>query len=95
LIGIAILSQCSAVFVNVLGAQELIPPAYVAWRSGTTNDVVEPARRAGNRFMGPSKVLRIRDLEFLEQSAGARKPSIRIVVEPARQCWNFRTIYGG
>jgi hypothetical protein len=33
------------VFVNVSGAQELIPLAYVAWRAGTTNRVVVPSRR--------------------------------------------------
>jgi hypothetical protein len=32
-------------FVNVYGAPESIPPAYAAWRAGTTN-------RAGNRFLG-------------------------------------------
>jgi hypothetical protein len=33
------------VFVNVYGAKELIPPAYVAWRADTTNKVVVPARQ--------------------------------------------------
>ncbi len=28
------------VFVNVSGAQESIPPAFVAWQAGTTNRVV-------------------------------------------------------
>jgi hypothetical protein len=31
---------------------ESIPPAYVAWRAGTTNGVVVPARQVGNRFLG-------------------------------------------
>jgi hypothetical protein len=30
---------------------ELIPLAYVAWRAGTSNKVVVPARQAGNRFL--------------------------------------------
>ncbi len=33
-------------FINVLGAQVSIPPAYVAWRAGTTNRVTVPARQA-------------------------------------------------
>jgi hypothetical protein len=37
-----------------------MPPAYVAWRAGTTNRVVVPARHAGNRFMGFLKSLQIR-----------------------------------
>jgi hypothetical protein len=40
------------VFVNVYGAQESIPPAYVAWREGTSNMVVLPAHQAGNRLLG-------------------------------------------
>jgi hypothetical protein len=31
-------------FVNVYGAQESIPAAYVAWLAGTSNRGVEPAR---------------------------------------------------
>ncbi len=37
------------------GAQESIPPAYVAWRDGTSNRVVVPACQAGNRFLGTLK----------------------------------------
>jgi hypothetical protein len=37
-------------FVNVEGAQESIPPAYVAWRAGTTTLYVVPVRRR-NRFI--------------------------------------------
>ncbi len=33
-------------FVDVFGAQESIPPAHVAWRAGTINRVVAPARQA-------------------------------------------------
>jgi hypothetical protein len=43
-----------------------IPPAYVAWRTGSTNRVVElvvPARRAGNRFLGSLQGLQIRALQ--------------------------------
>ena len=36
------------VFVDVYGAQEPIPPAFVVWRLGTTNRVVILARQAGN-----------------------------------------------
>jgi hypothetical protein len=39
------------VFLNVYGAQESIPPAYVAWG---------PARHAGNSFLGSLKGLQIR-----------------------------------
>ncbi len=39
--------------------EESIPPAYVAWRAGTTNRVVVPARQAGNRFLGSLKGLQI------------------------------------
>ncbi len=38
------------------------PPAYVAWRAGTTNMVVVQARYAGNRFLGSLKGLQIRAL---------------------------------
>ncbi len=42
------ISKCSEpVFVNFYGAQESIPPDYVAWRTGTTNRVVVPTRLAG------------------------------------------------
>ncbi len=57
------------VLVNVWGAQEcdseeLIPPAYVACRAGTTNRTVVPARQAGNRFLASLKGLQIRSLLF-------------------------------
>jgi hypothetical protein len=35
---------------------ESISPAYVAWRVGTSNRVVVPARQTGNRFLAPNKV---------------------------------------
>jgi hypothetical protein len=39
-----------------------IPPAFVAWRSGTSNRVVIPVRQAGNRFLGSLKGVQIRVL---------------------------------
>ncbi len=48
------------VFVNVYGAQESIPSAYVAWRAGTTSRGFVPARQVGNRFLGSFKGLQIR-----------------------------------
>ena len=43
-----------------IDSKESIPPAYVAWRAGTSNKVVAPARQAGNRFLGSLKGLQIR-----------------------------------
>jgi hypothetical protein len=43
--------------------KESIPPAYVAWRTGTKNRVFVPIRQAGNRFLGSFKALQIRALE--------------------------------
>ncbi len=43
-----------------IDSEDSIPPAYVAWRAGTTNRVVVPARQAGNRFLGSFKGLQIR-----------------------------------
>jgi hypothetical protein len=37
-----------------------IPPAYVAWRAGTTNSVVVQARHAENRRLGSLEGLKIR-----------------------------------
>ncbi len=61
------------VFVNVYSAQESISPAYVAWRASTTNMVVVPARKAGNRFLGSLK-----GLQIWAQSIQATEGSIRI-----------------
>jgi hypothetical protein len=48
-------------FVNVLGVQESIPPAYVAWRAGPSERVIVPASQvAGKRFLGSLKGLQIR-----------------------------------
>jgi len=41
-----------------------MPPAYVAWRTGTSNRVVVPARQAGNRFLGSLIGLQIRALKL-------------------------------
>jgi hypothetical protein len=46
-------------FVNDYGAEESIPPHYVARGAATTNRVVVPARQAGNRFLGSLKGLQI------------------------------------
>jgi hypothetical protein len=43
-----------------IDSEELILPAYVALRAGTTKRVVVPARQAGNRFLGSLKGLQIR-----------------------------------
>ena len=40
-----------------IDTEESIPPAYVAWRAGTTNGVVVPALQAGNPFLGSLKGL--------------------------------------
>jgi hypothetical protein len=53
---------CKRLWRPGIDAEESIPPAYVAWRAGTTNRVVVPARQAGNRFLGSLKGLQIRAL---------------------------------
>ncbi len=45
-----------------IDSEDSIPPAYVAWRAGTTNRVVVPARQDGNRYLGSLKGLQIRAL---------------------------------
>ncbi len=60
------------VFVDVYGAQESIPPAYVAWQAGTTNMVIVPARQAGNLFLGSFKGLQIRAQAALVDAAQVR-----------------------
>ncbi len=42
--------------------KESIPPAYEAWRAGTSHRVVIPASQAGNRFLSSLKGLQIRAL---------------------------------
>jgi hypothetical protein len=43
---------CKRFWSPEIDSKELIQPTYVAWRAGTTNRVVVPARRAENRFLG-------------------------------------------
>jgi hypothetical protein len=50
--------------------EESIPPVCVDWRADTTNRVIVPARRAGNRFLGSLKGLQIRAL--LTKSKGEK-----------------------
>jgi hypothetical protein len=50
---------CKHLMSPGIDSKESIPPAYVAWRAGTSNRVVIPARQAGNRFLG-SLALQIR-----------------------------------
>jgi hypothetical protein len=51
---------CKRFWSPGIDSEEMIPPAYVAWRASTTNTVVTQARRAGNRFLGSLKGLQIR-----------------------------------
>jgi hypothetical protein len=51
---------CKRFWSPGIDAEELIPPAYVAWRASKTNTVVIQGRQAGNRFLGSLKVLQIR-----------------------------------
>jgi hypothetical protein len=53
--------------------EESISPVYVSWRAGTTNRVVEPARHAGNRFLGSLKGLQIRTLHASSILFGIRR----------------------
>ncbi len=43
---------CKRLWSPGIDAMESIPPAYVAWRAGTSNRVVVPARKAWNRIPG-------------------------------------------
>jgi hypothetical protein len=43
-----------------IDSKESIPPAYVAWRAGTSNRIIVPAHQARNRFMSSLKGLQIR-----------------------------------
>jgi hypothetical protein len=79
------------IFVNVWGAQESIPPAYVAWRAGTSNRVVAPARQTGNRFLGSLKSFQIRAHGFIWWKSSAwlfsneGYMSVQIIRERIRQ----------
>jgi hypothetical protein len=48
-----------------IDSEESISSTYVAWRAGTKNRVVVPARQAGNRFLVSLKGLQIQALAFL------------------------------
>jgi hypothetical protein len=51
---------CKRLWSPEIDSEESIQLAYVAWRAGTINRVVVPARHAGNRFLGSLKGLQIR-----------------------------------
>jgi hypothetical protein len=57
---LSLIEESESVFINVYGAQESIPPAYIAWRADTSNRVVEPAGQAAIRILGSLKGLQIR-----------------------------------
>jgi hypothetical protein len=65
----------------VTDLKESIPPAYVAWRAGTSNRVVVPARQAGNRSSGSLKGLQTRaqdtDAEKMHEVGSKRNQMIR------------------
>jgi hypothetical protein len=42
-----------------INTEESVPPAYVAWRAGTPNAIIEPARQGENRFLGSLKSLQL------------------------------------
>ena len=50
---------CNRLWSPGIDSEKSIPPAYVAFRAGTTNRVVVPASQAGNRFLGSLKGLQI------------------------------------
>jgi hypothetical protein len=51
---------CKRLWSQGIDAKESKPPAYVAWRAGTTERVFVPARQAENQFLGSLKDLQIR-----------------------------------
>ncbi len=51
---------CKRLWSPGIDSEEVISPAYVAWRAGTTNRVIVPSREAGNRFLGSLKGPQIR-----------------------------------
>jgi hypothetical protein len=53
-------AQMCKLFSPGIGFKESIPPAYVVWRTGTSNRVVQ----AWNRFLGSLKGLQIRALHW-------------------------------
>jgi hypothetical protein len=53
---------CKCLWSPGIESEESISLTYVAWRAGTKNSVVVPARQAGNRFLVSLKALQIRAL---------------------------------
>jgi hypothetical protein len=51
---------CKHLWSPGIDSEDSIPPAYLAWRAGTTNRIIVLARQAGNRFPGSLKGLQIR-----------------------------------
>jgi hypothetical protein len=51
---------CTRLWSTGIDSEESNPPACVAWRPGTTNRVLVPARQDENRFLGSLKGLQIR-----------------------------------
>ena len=79
----------------------MISSASVAWRAGTTNranQVVVPARRAGNQFLGSLKGLQIWSLgslnvfKYLPQRESNKRPMQIVFVQPSADTHN-RAIY--
>ncbi len=50
---------CKRLWNPGIDSEEPTPPAFVAWRGGTTNKVDVPASQAGNRFLSSLKGLQI------------------------------------
>jgi hypothetical protein len=79
-----------------IDSKESIPPDYVAWRAGMTNRAVVPARRAGNRFQGFLKGLKIRTLMLRLASWKYCRKCTRIYAPPVpNKKWRrtFRMLY--
>ncbi len=55
---------CTFLRRSGIDSEDSIPPAYAAWRAGTSNRVVARARQDGNRFLGSLKGLQIRGSVF-------------------------------
>jgi hypothetical protein len=56
--------NCKRFWSPGIDSEKSVSPTYVAWRAGTKNRVVVPARQAGNRFLVSLKGLQIRALAF-------------------------------
>jgi hypothetical protein len=53
---------CKRLWNPEIDSEESIQLPYVAWRAGSTNRVIVPARQAGNRLLGSLTCLQIRAL---------------------------------